>query len=148
LDLTNRIDMAVTLVLNSSLSVSICFQRGNLMSASKGFRRKPGISSSDAKTSANERFGTDFNQADQLFFDQVVEAAMADDSLRAAAAVNPGDKFELLFRNVLEQVFAERMDQNEDIFVRYMNDQSFRKVVTTWMSDQAYRRFRSGVRER
>jgi type I restriction enzyme R subunit len=25
----------------------------------------------------NERFGTDFTQADQLFFDQIVEAAMA-----------------------------------------------------------------------
>src|SRR5499426_735325 len=37
----------------------------------------------------NERFGTDFNQADQLFFDQIVEAAMADDGLRQAAAVNP-----------------------------------------------------------
>ena len=50
----------------------------------------------------NERFGTDFNQADQLFFDQIVEAAMADDGLRQAAAVNPGDKFELVFRNLLE----------------------------------------------
>ncbi len=51
----------------------------------------------------NERFGTDFNQADQLFFDQIVEAAMADDGLRQAAAVNPGDKFELVFKNVLEK---------------------------------------------
>ena len=46
----------------------------------------------------NERFGTDFNQADQLFFDQIVEAAMADDGLRQAAAVNPEDKFELVFK--------------------------------------------------
>ena len=38
----------------------------------------------------NERFGTDFNQADQLFFDQIVEAAMSDERLRQAAAVNPG----------------------------------------------------------
>ena len=38
----------------------------------------------------NDRFGTDFNQADQLFFDQIVEAAMADDGLQQAAAVNPG----------------------------------------------------------
>ena len=36
----------------------------------------------------NERFGTDFNQADQLFFDQIIETAMADDGLRQAAAVN------------------------------------------------------------
>ncbi len=65
----------------------------------------------------NERFGTDFNQADQLFFDQIVEAAMADMALRQAAAVNPEDKFELVFKNLLETLFVERMDQNEEIFV-------------------------------
>ena len=91
----------------------------------------------------NERFGTDFNQADQLFFDQIVEAAMADDGLRQAAAVNPGDKFELVFKSLLENLFVERMDQNEDIFVRFMNDASFQKIVTTWMASETYRRLRS-----
>ena len=91
----------------------------------------------------NERFGTDFNQADQLFFDQIVEAAMADDGLRQAAAVNPGDKFELVFKNLLENLFVERMDQNEEIFVRFMNDVPFQKVVTAWMASEAYRRLRS-----
>jgi type I restriction enzyme R subunit len=91
----------------------------------------------------NERFGTDFNQADQLFFDQIVEAAMGDDGLRRAASVNPGDKFELLFKSVLERLFVDRMDQNEDIFVRFMNDVPFQKVVTTWMADEAYHRLRA-----
>ncbi len=90
----------------------------------------------------NERFGTDFNQADQLFFDQIVEAAMADDGLRQAAAVNPGDKFELVFKNLLEKLFVERMDQNEELFVRFMNDASFQKIVTAWMASEAYRRLR------
>ena|GEM_PF-7101 len=91
----------------------------------------------------NDRFGTDFNQADQLFFDQIVEAAMGDDDLRRAAAVNSGDKFELVFRNVLERLFVDRMDQNEDIFVRFMNDPAFQKIVTTWMAEEAYRRLRA-----
>ena len=91
----------------------------------------------------NERFGTDFNQADQLFFDQIIEAAMADDGLRQAAAVNPGDKFELVFKSLLENLFVERMDQNEEIFVRFMNDASFQKLVTAWMASEAYRRLRS-----
>ena len=91
----------------------------------------------------NSRFGTDFNQADQLFFDQVVEAAMANDGVRQAAAVNPGDKFELVFKGLLQNLFAERMDQNEDIFVRFMNDEAFQNVVTRWMSSEAYRRLRS-----
>ncbi len=91
----------------------------------------------------NDRFGTDFNQSDQLFFDQIVEAAMGDDGLRQAAAVNSGDKFELLFKNVLERLFVDRMDQNEDIFVRFMNDAPFQKVVTSWMAEEAYQRFRT-----
>lgn len=91
----------------------------------------------------NERFGTDFNQADQLFFDQIVEAAMTDDGLRQAAAVNPGEKFELVFRNLLEKLFVERMDQNEEIFVRFMNDAPFQKIVTAWMASEAYRRLRN-----
>lgn len=95
----------------------------------------------------NERFGTDFNQADQLFFDQIVEAAMTDDGLRQAAAVNPGDKFELVFKNLLERLFVERMDQNEEIFVRFMNDAPFQKVVTGWMASEAYRRLRSDTNE-
>lgn len=91
----------------------------------------------------NERFGTDFNQADQLFFDQIVEAAVTDDGLRQAAAVNPEDKFELVFRNLLERLFVERMDQNEEIFVRYMNDAPFRDFVGRSMASQAYKRLRS-----
>jgi SOS-response transcriptional repressor LexA len=62
--------------------------------------------------------------------------------LRQAAAVNPEDKFELVFRGLLERLFVERMDQNEEIFVRYMNDVPFRDVVSAWMASEAYRRLR------
>ena len=90
----------------------------------------------------NERFGTDFNQADQLFFDQIVEAAVADEALGEAAAANPKDKFELVFGNLLERLIAERMDQNEEIFIRYVNDPSFQRIVGSWMATEAYRRLR------
>jgi type I restriction enzyme R subunit len=33
----------------------------------------------------NERFGKDLNEADQLFFDQIVAAAVRDDELQQAA---------------------------------------------------------------
>jgi len=108
-----------------------------------GLAREEAVPLSQLIDLVNERFGTDFNQADQLFFDQIVEAAVTDDGLRQAAAVNPEDKFGLLFRNLLERLFVERMDQNEEIFVRYMNDAPFREIVSGWMSSEAYRRLRA-----
>jgi type I restriction enzyme R subunit len=110
-----------------------------------GLARPQGVPLSQLIDIVNERFGTDFNQADQLFFDQIIEAAMADAGLRQAAAVNPGDKFELVFRNLLEKLFVERMDQNEEIFVRFMNDPAFQKVVTNWMASEAYQKLRDTI---
>lgn len=86
----------------------------------------------------NARFGTDFNAADQLFFDQLIEEATQIESLRQAAEVNSADKFALLFAQMLETLFIERMDQNEEIFARYMNDESFRESVSALLSDQVY----------
>jgi hypothetical protein len=43
----------------------------------------------------------------------------------------------------LETLFVERIDQNQDIFVRFMNDAAFQKVVTEWMASEAYRRLRA-----
>jgi hypothetical protein len=111
-----------------------------------GMARPESMALSQLIDVVNERFGTDFNQADQLFFDQIVEAAMADEGLRQAAAVNPGDKFELVFKHLLESLFMERMDQNEEIFVRFMNDTAFQRVVTNWMASETYQRLRNGPR--
>lgn len=90
----------------------------------------------------NERFGTDWKSPDQLFFDQIVEAAVLDENLKQAAEVNPEDKFELVFKNLLETLFMERMDQNEEIVARFMNDTALRNAVTTWLASDTYQRLR------
>ncbi|HRV95788.1 MAG TPA: type I restriction endonuclease subunit R, partial [Anaerolineae bacterium] len=88
----------------------------------------------------NERFGTDFNQADQLFFDQIIEAAAESEALKQAAQVNSPDKFSLLFNRLLESLFVERMDQNEEIFARYMNEPDFQKLVARLLGSEVYKR--------
>ena len=80
----------------------------------------------------NERFGTDFNEADQLFFDQIVEEAVQVETLKQAAEANPIDKFQMVFRQVLESLFIERMDMNEELFANYMNEPEFREQVADW----------------
>lgn len=93
----------------------------------------------------NDRFGTEFTEADQLFFDQILEVAVADERLQQAAKVNPQDKFSLVFDNLVENLMIERMEQNEDIFARYMNDPAFQKAVAEWLSREAYTKIRNGL---
>ena len=69
----------------------------------------------------NERFGSELTEADQLFFDQIAEAASENETLRKAAEVNSLDKFQLVFRQVLESLFIERMELNEELFTDYMS---------------------------
>ena len=88
----------------------------------------------------NERFGTDFTEADQLFFDQIVEAALLDRNVSAAASANAQDKFRLVLGDLLETLFVERMDQNEEIFAKYTSDPAFRQAVDTWMAAQVQSR--------
>ena len=73
---------------------------------------------------------------------QHCDTRKGDSDLRWNPAVNPEGKFDLVFRSLIERLFVERMDQNEDIYVRYMNDDEFREVVSEWLSSQAYRRLR------
>ena len=88
----------------------------------------------------NERFGTDFNQADQFFFDQIAQIAVDDERLQQAARVNPADKFSLVFGNLLETLMLERMDQNEAIVARFMNDPEFQRAVAARLATEAYER--------
>ena len=59
----------------------------------------------------NERFGTEFTPADQLFFDQVRETAVVNEQLRQAVMANSIENFEPVFNKQLENLFIERMDE-------------------------------------
>lgn len=89
----------------------------------------------------NERFGSELTEADQLFFDQLAEAAVLDESLRRAAEANPADKFQLVFRVALESLFIERMGLNEELFTSYMSNPELQEVVSKWLGEQVYKRF-------
>ncbi|MET3047584.1 hypothetical protein, partial [Flavobacterium covae] len=60
-----------------------------------------------------------------------------------AAQSNPQDKFTLMFKNVLQQLFVERIDQNEDIFARYMEEKDFNKTLTELLAKEAFKKINS-----
>lgn len=86
----------------------------------------------------NQRFGGELNEADQLFFDQIAEAAKLNESLQKAAEVNSLDKFQLVFRQVLEALFIERMELNEELFTDYMSKPDLQEVIAKWLGSQIY----------
>jgi type I restriction enzyme R subunit len=86
----------------------------------------------------NERFGDDLNDADELFFEQITQAATQIDAIRKAAENNPIGKFQLVFSEILESLFVERMDLNEELFARYMNDKNFKDLAASWLGQQVY----------
>ena len=88
----------------------------------------------------NERFGAELTEADQLFFDQLAEAAVLDNTLRRAAEANPAEKFQLVFREALESLFIERMDLNEELFTNYMSNPELQGLVSKWLGKQVYNR--------
>jgi len=88
----------------------------------------------------NERFGGELNDADQLFFDQIAEVASQNESLQKAAEVNSLEKFQLVFRQVLESLFIERMELNEDLFSDYMSKPELQELVSKSMGSQVYER--------
>lgn len=90
----------------------------------------------------NERFGTEFNPGDQLFFDSIMEDALADDAVRQAARANTIDNFGFVFHKALEGFFIDRMEQNESITAKYLNEDRFRDVVSQHMIRDIYKRIR------
>jgi type I restriction enzyme, R subunit len=90
----------------------------------------------------NERFGTDFTKADELFFDQVAEAAILNERLQDAAKVNSLENFNLVFEKMLEGLFIERMEGNEEIFAKVMNDPTFRNMAAGHLVKQVYEKIR------
>jgi type I restriction enzyme R subunit len=111
-----------------------------------GILREEHVSLSRLIDIINERFGGELNEADQLFFDQIAEAASRSEALQKAAEVNSLDKFQLVFRQVLESLFIERMDLNEELFTDYMGKPEMQELVSKWLGSQVYNRLSAAKR--
>ncbi len=90
----------------------------------------------------NERFGTEFTEADQLFFDGVEAHLVEDGHLDEAARANTRDDFALVARKALEEAFVDRHAGNGDIVERFFGDEAFKRVVEEWFVGRLYRRLR------
>lgn len=87
----------------------------------------------------NQRFGTDFTEADQLFFDQMRVSAEQDEKIVEAARANNLANFSSYLERMLDELFIDRMEVNEEIFSRVMTDKQFRAAAHEHLASEIFR---------
>jgi len=88
----------------------------------------------------NTRFNTQFEEADKLFFDQIEAELLLDNTLQTQAKVNKIDTFKFAFEDQFVNKLFERMEQNQDIFEKILDDKAFGDVVREIMMKSIYRK--------
>jgi type I restriction enzyme R subunit len=86
----------------------------------------------------NERFGTQFNDEDRLFFEQIREKATNSEQVVKLRQANPFDKFQLGLKQLLEDLMIQRMTDNDKIVTRYMDDKEFGDAAFSELSKSIY----------
>jgi type I restriction enzyme R subunit len=86
----------------------------------------------------NDRFGTEFTQADQLYFEQVIQQAKEDQEVVERARANHLDNFELVMTPKLDALIMDRMAANRELMDRCLNDPSFRDLSFKLMVKRIY----------
>ena len=90
----------------------------------------------------NERFGTNFTEADQLFFDQIRASAENNENIAEAARANNLTNFASYLDRMLDELFIARMEGNEQIFSKVMTDTAFRSAAHEHLAYEIFRRVR------
>ena len=86
----------------------------------------------------NDRFGTNFTEEDRLFFEQIREKATNTPEVVRLRQANPFDKFQLGLRQMLEDLMIQRMNENDKIVSRYMDDKAFEDAAFAVLSKVIY----------
>ncbi|MDA0525166.1 type I restriction endonuclease subunit R [Methanococcoides alaskense] len=93
----------------------------------------------------NDRFGTDFTDADRLFFEQIEADLVANEGLSKQARNNTVDNFKFGFEDVFTDVLIGRMEQNGDIFAKIMDDTDFASKVKEILIRSVYKKLNEEV---
>lgn len=101
-----------------------------------------GVTLSTLVARLNERFGTNFQEADQLFFDQIRASAEEDERVVDAAKANNLSDFSSYLDRMLDELFIDRMEGNEEIFSRVMTDKEFRSAAHEHLAFEIFKRVR------
>lgn len=90
----------------------------------------------------NQRFGTEFEEADRLLLEQIKIDLKADKKLKTQARANKLDTFKLAFEKVFLSILIERMGQNKEFFDRIIDNREFGEIVKNGLANDVYKSLR------
>jgi type I restriction enzyme, R subunit len=93
----------------------------------------------------NERFGLKLTDADQVLFDQFERAWIEDQTLAAQAKQNDLANFQFAFDKTFMNTIITRMDTNNEIFKRVLDDQDFRTLLADYYVKKVYEQLREAA---
>jgi type I restriction enzyme R subunit len=108
-------------------------------------KREPDIEPlSQIVDTLNDLFGLNLDERDQLLFDQFEETWLADPTVTDQAKNNTLDNFRLVFDREFIKTLIGRMDDNEAIVRRVLDDPDFKAALMDLYATRVYRRAREG----
>jgi type I restriction enzyme, R subunit len=89
----------------------------------------------------NDKYGTEFTDADRLYFEQIEQALFENEDLKVRAQSNPIENFKYAFEEIFVQTLIDRMKDNEEIFEKIMENSDFKNDVKEMLTKRIYERF-------
>ena len=77
----------------------------------------------------NSQYGTDWNDADRLVFDAALADMVADKGVQLTAANNTPENFGVVFPEMFQKALLGRMDRNEKVVFKFLDDQDLASDV-------------------
>lgn len=93
----------------------------------------------------NDKYGTEFTDADRLYFEQLEQALYENEDLKQRAQNNPIENFKYAFDEVFIQTLIDRMDSNQEIFDKIMENNDFKSDVKGWLTKKIFDRFNDNL---
>jgi type I restriction enzyme R subunit len=89
----------------------------------------------------NERFGTDFTEADRVFIQELESRLSGDQALTTSLRVNVRENARLTFDHVVNDRLQDMVDTNFKFYKRVTDDQDFSKYFLDWLFDRFWKNF-------
>lgn len=87
----------------------------------------------------NERFGTEFTEADRVFFSELKTRLASNESLQSSAKANPRESVRLLHDALFDAVLQTMIENNFEMFKRINDNEEFGRMVREKIFDQVYK---------